>query len=1403
MATKVGEAYYEVYPRINQRQMDLARAAIGKQLAAEFQRNAQKITAQSRISADSQIRDEDRVRKSRTRTTNEQTRDLNLVQRLREKLSNDIVSQNRKQEGSFHKLATQFRTIGTVGRGLLVGSTVLSSWAALRLIIGGITAAMPILLAGVAALPTAVAAIGVEAVILKAAFNGVGNAVKLAFDPKKAKEFNAALQELTPSARSFVKNLAGAKGILPNIQETFFSAPSLQAASKQLKPFFEGLAANLKKLTASNGNLFGQLFGAITNPSGTKSANDFLGNLNRFIKNITPGATAFLTGFVTFIDHVSQQFTGAGIGANLGKFGDFLAKVNTKSLFDNAKASAKGFGDLLGNVYGTLKGIFNALGNGNQGAAFFKSVDGFFGNLNQFANSPQGQQFLKDLIKSLDEISGLATSVSGSALKFLAQAFVNIQPQIGPFTAALGDLVAQLVPLGAPLGDLLGKGLGVLTSIIKTVTPIVRDIVNFLVAHPGVFEALGIAIGVIAVAWKAWGLVVNISKDILAVTKALEWFFGPNQIKTLLGMGEISAAEGAIGAAGTTAASGGVAKLILGAGKLFGAAGLFVLGVVAIEEVNKKLGDPVWDKFFDRIGLGTKAGDSITNSPFTRFLTDLGKKLGIVNGDAKDATQSLEDFKKATSFTDSQFPKGTNPNPNKPQTPAKPGSPGTPASPDQRNNLKNITPQAFAITGQINTLTTAFDKLNGSINTTITTAGTWAQNFPKSISGGVTTVGTTVNTNFPKNFTTPINAQFGIVTAGMATTWARMAASSLAGINQVGTQVKVLPTVFTNPIQTQYTLVEGKTNALWANVNRSFAAGLNVEKGQIAGLPTVLTTPTRNTYNAVIKATVGMWNNIGKQFQSGVHNMGLMSAQIVKSVTPGIQGLVKTYTENVKKVWDAVAKPLSLAVLAAVSFSGASVSVGNVPAPPTQTPIFVASGGPISGPGGPRDDKIRAWLSDGEFVVNAKQTARYGQLLSDINDGRNPDVNWSYKDGGELKLAGGGPAYAPNGKRSGRSYPIIKQFVRALPGGSGLGISATTGGGHISNSYHYSGEAVDWTGSHSRMNKVAREIWQGYSKYMLELIHSPSYFAHNGVKETHSQGKRTYGAVYAGHFNHIHTAMTKEAAKVALSFAKSGHAPGGSGGGPVAQPMSEAQANAIRDATAKNIPGTTVWDNMMRQIILQNLTKLQQKTVDKANSLIGFAGASGSANAKQINQWISLARGFTPIPSDWEPWLKYIINHESGGNPRAINRTDINAQQGHPSQGLMQLIPSNFSQFHDGAPNDILNPVSSIVAGINYIKSRYGTIFNTPWARGTGTFYKDGGLVKPKLFDTGGILDPEWNMIYNGTGKPEKLANVTDGQKVDVELHVRYDSAEAEKMVDARIEKNNRKITRVLTTKRR
>ncbi|WP_039939387.1 transglycosylase SLT domain-containing protein [Streptomyces himastatinicus] len=82
------------------------------------------------------------------------------------------------------------------------------------------------------------------------------------------------------------------------------------------------------------------------------------------------------------------------------------------------------------------------------------------------------------------------------------------------------------------------------------------------------------------------------------------------------------------------------------------------------------------------------------------------------------------------------------------------------------------------------------------------------------------------------------------------------------------------------------------------------------------------------------------------------------------------------------------------------------------------------------------------------------------------------------------------------------------------------------------------------------------------------------------------------------------------------------------------------------------------------------------------------------------------------IPGTYNGIYKNVIR-ESGGNPKAINNWDINAQNGVPSKGLLQVILPTFQTYHvPGTPFDQYDPVANIVAACNYAADRYGSIDN-------------------------------------------------------------------------------------------
>lgn len=98
-----------------------------------------------------------------------------------------------------------------------------------------------------------------------------------------------------------------------------------------------------------------------------------------------------------------------------------------------------------------------------------------------------------------------------------------------------------------------------------------------------------------------------------------------------------------------------------------------------------------------------------------------------------------------------------------------------------------------------------------------------------------------------------------------------------------------------------------------------------------------------------------------------------------------------------------------------------------------------------------------------------------------------------------------------------------------------------------------------------------------------------------------------------------------------------------------------------------------------------------------------------------LDGWIREALGIMKkkgIPGSYHGLHKNIMR-ESSGNPKAINDWDINAVNGIPSKGLLQVIPPTFKAYHvPGTSWNIYDPVANITAAANYAADRYGTIDN-------------------------------------------------------------------------------------------
>ncbi|UYQ60372.1 transglycosylase SLT domain-containing protein [Streptomyces peucetius] len=101
--------------------------------------------------------------------------------------------------------------------------------------------------------------------------------------------------------------------------------------------------------------------------------------------------------------------------------------------------------------------------------------------------------------------------------------------------------------------------------------------------------------------------------------------------------------------------------------------------------------------------------------------------------------------------------------------------------------------------------------------------------------------------------------------------------------------------------------------------------------------------------------------------------------------------------------------------------------------------------------------------------------------------------------------------------------------------------------------------------------------------------------------------------------------------------------------------------------------------------------------------------------ADNLDGWIKEALDIMKaegIPGTYEGLHRNIMR-ESSGNPDAQNNWDVNAQNGTPSKGLLQVIQPTFDAYHvEGTPRDLTDPVANITAAANYAADKYGSIDN-------------------------------------------------------------------------------------------
>ncbi|MFE5908907.1 peptidoglycan DD-metalloendopeptidase family protein [Streptomyces wedmorensis] len=213
--------------------------------------------------------------------------------------------------------------------------------------------------------------------------------------------------------------------------------------------------------------------------------------------------------------------------------------------------------------------------------------------------------------------------------------------------------------------------------------------------------------------------------------------------------------------------------------------------------------------------------------------------------------------------------------------------------------------------------------------------------------------------------------------------------------------------------------------------------------------------------------------------------------------------------------------------------------------------------------------------------------------------------------------------------------------------------------------------------------------------------------------------------------------------------------------------------------------------------------------------LTGGAGGGG----RGVERWRNVvlqALGMTGQPAQYADITLRRMNQESGGNPEAVNNWDINAKNGTPSVGLMQLIGPTFDAWagHMRGVGPKLygvstNPLANVYSSMRYALGRYGslpTAYNRPGGYASGGFSGVGELAwvgenGPELVR---FLHP--TQVYsNGDSMAmvRQAASLQSGAsqptQLHADVHVYVGDREITDIVDTRIELRDAATVSALT----
>jgi phage-related protein len=607
--------------------------------------------------------------------------------------------------------------------------------------------------------------------------------------------------------------------------------------------------------------------------------------------------------------------------------------------------------------------------------------------------------------------------------------------------------------------------------------------------------------------------------------------------------------------------------------------------------------------------------------------------------------------------------------------------------------------------------------------------------------------------------------------------------------------------IYNGIIKPMFDLLGAVVRAVWThNLAPVFNAMRTLWDGTIRAMRSVYDHIVHPMWD-ILKRAVG---SVRDSFASAVKAIEATWSRIKRAAAAPINFVIRTVIrDGIAKAWNWIVNQLGLGKWAINTRAAWLQGIAGYAAGGSVSKWDARSGGKVPGQYvGPAADNVLARLNPDEFVVQTSIARRTRKFLEALNAGQAEAV----------QAAGGWFADGPAGYAGGGNVARARQIAQSMTGTPYIWGGAGPRGADCSGFQSIITNALrDVNNPYFRLGTTATFPWANFTRGT-----SPTYTIGNSRAKGHMAGTLAgvnvesgsgHGPRYGGNSLGALSAMFNDHGYPNMLAPG---AVGSGGGGPVQDPWYVKlwhsitgakdwlmnKAGSLGDLTKRfgNSPFVGMaWDWVKKlPAALWDKVKGQIGTLFSSMFSNGDAAviSGGQGSIKQVVQ------GAASMPSwgwgsgpEWAA-LDWVIDHESGWNPKAENPTST-------ASGLPQMVDGTWNAYKGTGVSATHASNATVLEQANallrYVKERYRDPL------GAKAFWQ-----AHHWYDQGGYIPPGLTTIYNGTGRPEPVLTAAEHDSLMTwragahsgsqgaggapVVHVYLGDQEITHLVDARIE---------------